>query len=183
MRMRSFPGWIGMLVLASAATIGAQQSPADKTGPAAEGQKPPITVAGCVQKERSVLKRAPAAGQIGEIGLTDEFVLTNVRLNPKPMDEPNPEALPPAGTSGSLGNFGKVYRVTGDKENELRAHVGQRVEISGTFKREDDAKTELSTVGTSGRVVTGELTTANTPEITITSVKPVAGLCSSGVAR
>jgi hypothetical protein len=181
--MRSFPGWIGILVLGSAAATGAQQNPVDITGPAAEGQKTPITVVGCVQKETSVLKRVPAAGQIGEIGLTGGFVLTNVRLNPKPMDEPNPEALPPVGTSGSLGDFGKVYRGTGVAENELRTHVGQRVEITGTFTREDDAKTELGAVGTSGRVVTSELTTANTPEITITSVKPVAGLCSSGVVR
>jgi hypothetical protein len=182
MRMRSFPGWIGILVLGSAAAIGAQQAPVDKIGPDA-GQQPTITVAGCVQKETSVLKRTPVAGQISEMGLTDEFVLTNARLNPKPMDEPNPEAQPPVGTSGSLGNFGRVYRVTGDKENELKLYVGQRVEITGSFNHPGDAKTELGAVGTSGRVVAGELTTANTPEITITSVKPVAALCPLGVAR
>src|SRR5258708_6322734 len=115
MRIRTFTAWVAGLVLGNAAAIGAQQTPLDKIGSTAEGPKPSITVAGCVQKEPSVLKRNPAAGQISEIGLTDEFVLTHAQLNPKPMDEPNPEAQPPVGTSGSLGNVGKVYRVTGGK--------------------------------------------------------------------
>jgi hypothetical protein len=72
-----------------------------------------------------------------------------------------------------------VYRVTGDKENELKTYVGQRVEISGAFKNEADAKAELSTVGTSGRTA-GELTRGNTPEITIVSIKPSTGSCVGG---
>jgi len=175
--------WVAGLILGNVAAIGAQQTPLDKIGSTVEGPKSSITVAGCVQKETSVLKLNPAAGQISEIGLTDEFVLTHAQLNPKPMDEPNPEAQPPVGTFGSPGNLGKVYRVTGDKENELKLYVGQRVEITGTFKREEDAKTELGAVGTSGRIITGELTTTNTPEIIITAIKPVSGLCLGSAAR
>ena len=146
----------------------------DQTSPAMT-----ITVSGCVRNETAVLKRSPIAG---EVGMTDEFVLTNSLLNPKASatDQPATPADAPVATSGSLGSFGKVYRVTGDKENELKAFVGQRVEISGRFKHDEDAKVELGAVGTSGRVVAGELTPANTPEITITAIKPIAGACSGG---
>jgi len=178
-------GWAAALLLAGAgATVGAQQSQAPTSGARADDQAT-ITVTGCVQKETTVLKRSPVPG---EMGMTDEFVLTHAMLNPatKATDMPNPEtppASPPVGTAGSPSNLGKVYRVTGDKESELKAQVGQRVEITGTFKKDEDAKAELGATGTSGRAVSGELTKANTPEITISSIKPVAGSCSGGGAH
>ena len=140
-----------------------------------------ITVAGCVQKESTVLKRNPIAGSIG---MDDEFVLTNAAKGSAPgaNDAPKPDVSePPApvGTSGSAGNFGTVYRLTGDKEGELKGYVGQRVEITGSFKHEDKAADALSAAGTSGR--TGELTPANTPELTIEAIKPVSGSCSPAI--
>jgi len=145
-----------------------------------------ITVAGCVQPEASVLKR-PAIAR--NIGMGDEFVLTRSILakGTSSMDKPPTEAAPPepetAGTSGSAGNFGKVYRVTGQKENELKPYVGQRVEITGTFKHDEDAKAELGAIGTSGRVVSGEPTPENTPEITIVSIRAVPGACVAGAVK
>ena len=166
---------IGAFVLAATAAIGAQQqSSPDPAAAAPQAPQTPITVAGCVQKEATVLKRDPAKGEVGDVGMGDEFVLTNSQLNPAP------DAPPPAvGTSGSVGNFGKVYRVTGDKEAALKASVGQRVEITGTFKQDVDAKAELGAAGTGGRAIAGELTTANTPEITISAVKVLPGACKS----
>jgi hypothetical protein len=181
MHMRTLTA-IGACVLAASATIGAQQqTPPDKAAAAPQGEQTPITVAGCVQKETTVLKRDPAKGQIGEAGMGDEFVLTNAMLNPTPDAQPPAQApaQPPVGTSGSVGNFGKVYRVTGDAENELKAHVGKRVEITGMFKQDADAKAELGAAGTSGRAISGELTTSNTPEIAITAVKVIPGSCQS----
>jgi hypothetical protein len=150
-----------------------------------------FTVTGCVQKEAAVLKRSAVAGNVG---MSDEFVLTNALLKKsdavsdkaKTETEPPSAETPsaePVGTSGSASNFGKVYRVTGDKESELKTYVGQRVEIAGSFKKDEDAKTELGAVGTSGRAVAGEPTTENTPEITITSIKPVPGSCSGGAIK
>jgi hypothetical protein len=165
---------IGAFVLAATGAIGAQQqSSPDPAAAAPQGPQTPITITGCVQKETTVLKRDPAKGEVGDVGMGDEFVLTNSQLNPAP------DAPPAAGTSGSVGNFGKVYRVTGDKEAALKASVGQRVEITGTFKQDADAKAELGAVGTSGRAIAGELTTANTPEITISAVKVLPGACKS----
>ena len=173
MRIQTFTT-IGAFVFAASAAIGAQQqNPPDKAAAAPHAEQASIVVAGCVQKETTVLKRDPAKGEVGDAGMGDEFVLTNSLLNP------TPDAPPTVGTSGSVGNFGKVYRVTGDKEAELKVSVGQRVEITGTFKNDADAKAELGAVGTAGRANPGGLTTANTPEITISSVKVLPGACKS----
>jgi len=139
----------------------------------AVAQAPTINVTGCVQKESSVLKRTPIAG---DVGMGDEFVITNVKPAAAPgADEPKPDVTPePTGTSGSAGNFGMVYRLTGDKEKDLKSFVGQRVEVTGTVKDKDKAADAMSSVGTSGK----ELTPENTAELTITDIKPVGGACS-----
>jgi hypothetical protein len=144
---------------------------------AAIAQSPALTVSGCVQKESLVLKRTPVAANVG---MDDEFVLTNAKpgsaateSEPAPA-EPKPEAT---GTSGSAGNFGIVYRLTGDKEKELKSYVGQRVEISGAVKDKEKATDAMSSVGTSAR----EITPANTAEIAIDSIKPLSGACTPAI--
>jgi hypothetical protein len=95
----------------------------------------------------------------------DEFVLTRATLkggSTPSADQPPADTQPPSstvGTSGSAGP-GKVYRLTGDQEKDLKAFAGQRVEITGAFKNPEDA----------GRPVTGEPTPENTPEITIQAI-------------
>lgn len=157
-----------------------------QTPPPSQAQSPQanqsITVAGCVQKETDVLKRSPVAGNVG---MSDEFVLTRATLNPMTAApktaERQPEPTTPpaaAGTSGTVADGNKVYRATGDKEKDLKAYAGQRVEIVGTFKHAEDARRELGTVGTSGKPpAAGELTAANTPEITIQSIRLLSSTC------
>jgi hypothetical protein len=170
-------------VVACAVVVGAQTPQPSQTQSPQPNQS--ITVAGCVQKEADVLKRAPMAANVG---MSDEFVLTRATLKPaasapktsEPQTKPTtpPE---PTGTSGSAGDVGKVYRVTGDKEKDLQTYAGQRVEIVGKFKHEEDARRELA-VGTSGKppATAGELTAANTPEITIESIRVVSATCGAG---
>jgi|SRR5262245_26435570 len=175
MSRRLLPALTTAILVSGGIAIAAQQ--------AADTQKSeagPITVSGCIQKENSVLKKNPISANVG---MSDEFVITNATLKKdqaaaEPKSEAEPPASAPVGTSGSASNFGKVFRLTGQQEQDLKAFVGQRVEIAGTFKNDDDAKAELGAVGTSGRAVPGEPTVENTPEITVTSVKPVAGTCS-----
>ena len=171
------------IVLACTASMAAQQS-SPQTDQASAATT--VTVAGCVQQENAVLKKNVVTR---EAGMADEFVITNAKLRkaaattePEPAATADPTPAEPVGTSGTA-SFGKVYRVTGDKENELKPQVGQRVEITGTFKHEEDAKAELGAVGTSGRAPTGELTEQNTPEITIVSIKAVAGTCTPGPGK
>jgi hypothetical protein len=166
------------VVFCGMAVAAQTQQPPTSTTADQKSAAAPVIVLGCVQPESAVLKRNPVAGSVG---MGDEFVLTFATLNPsgsegaKPDVTTAPPPTEPVGTSGSPGNFGKVYRVTGDKESDLKSLVGQRVEITGTFKHKEDVKDEMGSIGTSGR----ELTPANTPEITIESIKPVAGSCAS----
>lgn len=176
MSRRLLPALTTAILVSSGMAIAAQQ--------AADTQKSDagaITVSGCIQKENDVLKKNPVTANLG---MSDEFVITHATLtkDQAPAAEPKSETQPPpsasAETSGSASNFGKVFRLTGPQEQDLKAFVGQKVEIAGTFKNADDAKAELGAVGTSGRAVPGEPTVENSPEITVTSVKPVAGTCS-----
>lgn len=163
-------------VVTASLTVAAQQPYPNADQKAAEPSQA-VTVTGCVQAETSVLKRNPA---LGSIGMGDEYVVTSATLNPGAgTDLPKSDTQTPpaetAGTSGSTG-FGRVYRLTGSQEKDLKGLVGQRVEITGRFKDKEKMKDELGSIGTSGR--TGELTAANTPEIIIDSVKPVSGACA-----
>jgi hypothetical protein len=175
-------------VVACAVAVGAQtpQQPSQMQSPQQSPQpNQTITVAGCVKKETDVLKRAPMAGIVG---MSDEYVLTRATLKPavSAPKTPDPQTEPtgppePTGTSGAATDGGKVYRVTGDKEKDLQAYAGQRVEIVGKFKHEEDARHELGAIGTTGKspAAAGELTEANTPEITIASIRVVSATCSA----
>lgn len=141
--------------------------------------KQTVTVSGCVKNETDVLKR-PAAGV--NVGMGDEFVLTQATLQTgapatQPPSPTEPAANPPAGTSGA--DVGKVYRLTGAQEAALKAHLGHKVEITGSFKSEDDARAELGAIGTSGKrpATPAEPTVTNTPEITINAIKMIAETC------
>lgn len=160
---------IGAIVTAQQASTAAAQKPS--------GDAQTVTVTGCIQPETAVLKRTPVAGNIG---MGDEYVVTFATLNPGAgTDIPKADVQTPPpespGASAATG-FGKVYRLTGDQEKDLKGYVSQRVAIVGRFKDKDKMKDELSSIGTSGR--TGEPTPENTPEIVIDSFKPEAGACT-----
>lgn len=178
---RTCPALVFALSFGGAALLAQSPQPAASTDQHQATPSETVTIAGCVQKETAVLQRNPVAGKIG---MDDEFVLTHAAKGSAPgaNDVPKPDVSePPApvGTSGMAGNFGTVYRLTGDKESELKGYVGQRVEITGSFKHADKAADALSAAGTSGR--TGEMTPANTPELTIEAIKPVSGSCAPAI--
>jgi hypothetical protein len=171
-------------VLAQQSTPSPTQQPTATSDQQKDATSPQsITVTGCVLKESSVLKRGALGTATMGAGMGDEFVLTQAKLSDskgateKPESDTAAKPNEPVGTAGAE-NFGKVYRLTGEKENDLKSYVGQRVQVVGMFKHEEDAKAETGAVGTSGRAPSGELTAENTPEFTITSITPATGSCS-----
>jgi hypothetical protein len=136
-----------------------------------------IIVTGCVGKETDVLKGTE------KVGMADEFVLTRSAVKigapgAEPPSQTPPTPPEPTATAG-MPESGKIYRVTGDKEAELKAHVRHRVEITGKFKHEADARRELGAIGTSGKPPASapEPTEKNTPEITIISFRMLSPTC------
>ena len=133
-----------------------------------------------MQNESAVLKRNPIAANVG---MGDEFVLTNAAITPAAgsNEAPKPDVqAPPIGTSGSTG-LGVVYRLTGDKERELKTYIGQRVSIVGTVKEKEGATDKMSSIGTSGKAAEGAWTPENTREVTIESIAAATGTCPPAV--
>jgi hypothetical protein len=176
--MRNVRMLMSLGTMALAMTVGAIAV----NGQATQTQPNPsqaITVTGCVHNETDVLKRQAVAGKVG---MADEFVLTQATVKTAPTTAPTPEAQPkPPERTGTSGNaLGKIYRVTGNQEATLKPHIGHRVEITGTFKSEVDARRELGAIGTTGKPPASppEPTAMNTPEITINSIRMLSEACS-----
>jgi hypothetical protein len=149
------------------------QQPTQQPMPGAEksaASDQAFTITGCVLKEANVLKKGAVGAAAESAGMGNEFVLAQAKVNDSGAGAATekPESDTAVGTSGSSG-FGRVFRLTGDKENDLKNYVGQKVEVHGMFKNASDATASAPT---------GDLTEDNTPEITITSVAPASGSCS-----
>ena len=176
MSARVLPASLVATVFACGVALSGQQSQPPASPMTGQSQATSFKVVGCVQNERDVLKSTP-----GKPGMGDEFVLTNAVLKPEAAPTERPEAAAPSEPTtayGTQNRFGKVYRATGDRESELKGYLGQRVEITGTFKHAEGATPELGPTGTSGRATAAEPSVENTPEITVASIAPMGGTCT-----
>src|SRR5262245_21940101 len=140
MSTKLLTGWFAAAVFAATVATSAQTPPQQPSEKASDSQKSAaVTITGCVQKETDVLKRPAVATNIG---MGDEFVITNTTMGPATTTAEPPAATPEPKAEGTSGktNFGRVYRLTGDKEDSLKTYVGKRVEITGSFKHDADAR-------------------------------------------
>jgi hypothetical protein len=103
-----------------------------------------VTIVGCLMKE-SDYRQAHNLGKgaLGGAGLGDEFVIVNAAVTPasgvpKPGSEqrvrPSPTPSAAAETCSETDN-GQAYRITGHREEELKAFAGRRLEVTGTLKQ------------------------------------------------
>ena len=125
---------LGMVASAQSTGQATPQSPPPATAQA--DQKAPeqsVTLVGCVQREEDY-RKANNLGKGGAVGTGagagDEFVL----INAAKMTAGQPGATGTSGTAAEPPAGTEAYELTGDKEDELKAHVGKRVEITGTLK-------------------------------------------------
>ena len=134
------------------------QTPPPQTEPAqaqtkTTEQAPTQTFAGCVMTERDY--RAAhnlGAGQVGGVGIGDEYVLVDVKMSPAKADAAasttekpaataaaSTAATPSATVTSKCEDKGTAYRLTGSDEGQLKTLVGRHVEIQGRFKNAGDA--------------------------------------------
>ena len=93
-----------------------------------------VKVVGCVQKERDVLETRG-------VGVGDEFVLTDVSRAEAASGQKSPSSQP--GTANMAAGdppSGRMYTLTGDREDDLKSMVGKRVEITGRLEDGDDSE-------------------------------------------
>jgi LPXTG-motif cell wall-anchored protein len=86
------------------------------------------------------------AGQVGGVGLGDEFVLVDVKVSPAkataatpPTDTPMVGASAQTTSPTKCADQGTAYRLAGSNEEQLKTLVGRHVEVQGRFKNADDA--------------------------------------------
>jgi hypothetical protein len=119
---------------APAGTPTTQTPAAQQTTPS--GQQ--VTLSGCIEREADY-RRAVGAGRGGAAstgaGVGNEFILTNALMTPASgaATAPRTGADVPT-TTGTAGTAGNAYELTGTHESDAAAHVGKRVEITGTLK-------------------------------------------------
>jgi hypothetical protein len=167
------------MVASAQSTQAPPQSPQPQAMAQSEQKMPEeaVTVVGCIQKESDYrdahnLGKGGAAGT--GAGAGDEFVLIAA-------------AKVPAGAPGATGTSGgatpagtDAYELSGDKEDDVKAFVGKRVEITGKLKA---AKTEAGApTGGATAAVPGS-SDLKLRELDIVSVKEAAGTCPATAAK
>ena len=155
MNGRICSGMCAAVVLATTVTVLAQDPASPQSSSKQGTSAKTVTVAGCVQRAQ---ERATGTTGTTPSGTETKFVLTNASIK---TDEPAGAAgtTPPATTAIS-----NEYRLDAD-EAKLTAHVGHKVEITGTV--EQPSPTEQKPPASA----------ANAPKLKVDSVKMVALTC------
>jgi LPXTG-motif cell wall-anchored protein len=103
------------------------------------------TFTGCLMTEPAY-RRAHnlGEGQIGGVGLGDEFVLVDVKVSPaKGMAATAPasgtSAVSASASASTCSDQGLAYRLSGSPEEKIKGLVGHQLEIQGRFKHAADA--------------------------------------------
>lgn len=135
--------------LALTVTVGAQypptQIPPQQTPPATrtpttQDKARMVTVEGCLIREADVAGRKPNIAE--RAGIAEDYILTSTRMiKGSAPATGTAQARPgetPTGTSGTRGAM-MMYEVEGIDDDQLKQHVGHRVQIDGTFENVDRA--------------------------------------------
>jgi hypothetical protein len=122
-----------------------------------------VTVEGCVMREAGVPGREP---NVERAGIDEDYILTSTKMIKGAAPAPAAEARPadtPTGTSGT----GAMYEIKGIDDEQLKQHVGHRVQIEGTFENIERAQTSPGKKAPADHLA----------EIRGTSIRQVAGEC------
>lgn len=134
------------------------QPPASRSGSVA-------TVEGCLLNESDVPGRKPNVAE--RAGVAEDYILTKAKVvkgkEPTPATPPSGDR--PAATSDARA---KMFEVKGIDDQELKKHVGRRVQVEGQFENLDQARdsAEQSTPAD------------DLAEIRASKIRPVSGDCS-----
>lgn len=145
-----------------------------------------LTVVGCVQSEADYRRdhNLGKGGALGTgVGVRNEFVLINASSIPAQgtagtTGVPPTETTPPTATATPAGT--DAYELTGEKESQVSAFVGKRVEIVGKMKAAEKGPAGTTGGATAGRPPTGIDTVSpdlRLREIEVISVRETTGTC------
>jgi hypothetical protein len=156
-------GVIALAVSAAAQNPPPQTPPSTRT-PTTQPPAQMATLEGCLMKEADVPGRKPNVAE--RAGIAEDYILAHIKAIKGSLPAGAAEAKPgtPVGTSGYTR--ATMFEVTGIDDEELKKHIGRRVQIEGTFANVDrlqarpEAQTPLDDLaeirGTAIRQVSGE---------------------------
>jgi hypothetical protein len=151
----------------SAATPSTQASSADKGT---------TTLTGCVYREKDVPGRAPNVAE--KSGVLEDYILADVKPSASASAGSTTGTSGTTGTAGTAtGKSGAMYKLEKIADEQLRAAVGKRVEVTGRIDAEaTDAKTATGASTTPTESAVGR-DAVNLPEFEVSSLKQISGSC------
>lgn len=146
---RNLLGGVLAGIVALAGTVAAQSAPAQQPPPTAPGastsqpqsrmqdQARMVTVEGCLMREADVAGRKPNMAE--RAGMGDDYILTATKMVKGTAPRPGASRAAGETPTGTSGTSAPMYEVDGIDDDQLKQHVGRRVQIDGTFSDLDNA--------------------------------------------
>ena len=144
------------------------QTPATQPPPTAAAQKAAATLTGCLYRENQIPGRKPNIAE--KAGVLEDYILADASASGA---QPSTPGAPPQAT-GTSGTRGSMYKVEGPSDEQLKALVGKRVQVTGRIDPER---------GPSGPTTAPQPDRGpgpddiNLPEVEASSIREVAGTC------
>jgi len=170
----------GAIAIAFAATLGAaqiaaQQQAGTPTTPAMQSTAGPqdetatTKLVGCLYREQDVPGRQPNVAE--RAGVMEDYILADATI----AEEPGT----PTGTSGTAPAAGKMFKVEKIADEQLRALVGKRVEVTGKIDAEKgDVKGTRGSTSPQVNKSPGP-DRIELPQFEAVSIREVSGTCPS----
>jgi len=114
-----------------------------------------MTLAGCLYNEESIPGRSPNVAE--KAGINRDYILADASAA-----QSSPTTAGKAGATAGLTS-GRIFKVMKLDQDQLKALVGKRVEVTGSIKPDDDARPG------------DRANNQNIPNIEATSIHEVAG--------
>jgi peptidoglycan DL-endopeptidase CwlO len=164
--------WTGTFAaVACAAAIGVAAQTTSPSQTSSSSDK--VTVTGCVQRAASM----PTGTSGAASSATEKFILSNAMSS-----DSSKSAGATTGTSGTTASSStkasataSSYRLDAD-DSKLTAHVGHKVEVTGTIESDSSTAAASASGSTSG---TSASATSSAPKLKVDSVKMIASTCSN----
>ncbi len=167
---RNFFGCLaGVLALAVSAGAQQPQTPPTPAEPASLQGGEKVTVEGCVMREADVPGREPNIAE--RVGIGEDFILTNIRMVRGSLPFGAAEATP--GSPAPKGSRTTMFEIEGIDDEELRKHIGHRVQIDGQFENVDQLRDPAEAGSPADDLA----------EISGTSIRRVDGSCGRAGSR
>jgi hypothetical protein len=171
--------WAGLIVVACSAGIGAAAQTAGQTDPSRSSSQSAanqITVTGCVQRGGATSGATGTSGTTGAATSTDaNFILANAMIaGSAGAHAETGAATTGAATTGTSG-AASTYRLDADA-SKLSAHVGHKVEITGTLDKSAMSSSPSTATGTTPPA--SSTMSSNQPKLKVDTVRMIAASCT-----